>query len=177
MQVEITTPVTDGQFTFVPGDSTKVIVEGKTRAREKVKKIVGMTEVTTYNYAVMQNSMITISNNSNGNAVYSKEYTFRQGSATAEIGDELEDGWYRFYIEVPVQTLIDSGADLFNVNVSAVKSGATGEKDVYRVSLDSGPPKITSITVKNNTTAALWETIYKTEKFTEQEKYLQLMRL
>lgn len=170
VQVEITSPVTDGQFTFVSGDSTKILVEGKARAREKVKKIVGTTEVTTYNYAAMQNAMITISNNSNGNSIYAKEYTFRQGNANAGIGDELEDGWYRFYIEVPVQTLASSGAELFNINVSAVKSGATGEKDVYRVSLDSGPPKITSITVKNSNAAQLWGNIYKTEKFSQQEK-------
>lgn len=151
MEVELTTPVSNGQFIFSDTDLTKVIIQGKARAKIR----------TTENYAMPEYATIRIFDNSNNRLLTNLDYTFKESDRNGT------STWYNFSVEVPVETLIQYGTKLFDVKAAAVKNGVSTETTAEKVTLDAGPPKITKVEVFNETSNNFWKTITKPESTTE----------
>lgn len=170
LEVNLEDPISNGQFSFVPGDNTKVRIKGKARAKEELEGIndKGILEKEYYNLE-LEKINIQVLRDINNNVITDNDYIINKDTLE-KGGDKLSDGWYSFHLDVDVNELTSYAAELFDVKATLEKSGETKSKLADKVSIDAGPPKITSITVKNNTTAALWDTIYKTEKFPIKDK-------
>lgn len=170
LDIVLEDPISNGKFSFVPGDNTKVRIKGKARAREELDTInnQGITEKIYYNLE-LEKINIQVSKDKDNTLIINKDYTINKDKSE-NGGDKLSDGWYSFHLDVGVNELSSYAAELFDVTATLTKSGETKKDIADKVSLDSGPPKITSITVTNSTTAELWGKIYKTERFDLEDK-------
>ena len=137
VEVELISPLTNGNFEFLSGDNSKVKINGKVRAKEK----------DTTNYKTINRVNLTVYNNDS-----SKAKIAETSDEIFEDSDKLTEGWYKFEAVVPVNVLIESKALFFDVKAVAISSGMTAEDTETKISLDSEAPKLISLTMTDTTT-------------------------
>ena len=146
VDVTIESPLNDGVFTYNSENSNYIIVKGKARGIERNSE----DEDANDNYAVMKEAKISIYVHGSATPIAGLEnisYVFDEDE------DNLSDGYYKFEVkDIPQSLLEGTGAEKFDVKVTATtEKGGDGQDIVKNVGLDSGAPKLVSVSMVNST--------------------------